>query len=305
MKIFAAPLQGFTESPWRRAHAACAGGVDEYFAPFSRVEKGAVRRRDIRDYQADADAIELTPQAIFRDVAELEMIADTLAGAGALRIDLNLGCPFPPQLHKGRGAAMIERPEMLRRVGELINRRPEISFSAKMRLGVSDPCRWREALPIINDWPLRHLTVHPRTASQQYAGELYFNEFEDVVELSCHPIVFNGDIVSPQQIDSILARYQSIAGVMIGRGLLADPLLAANWRTGTASDPEKRILTLLEIHDRILEYYRASLCGDHQVLQKIRPFWTYAADLLPHRIVKAIRKASSLAAYVAAIDTLR
>ena len=43
--IYAAPLQGFTEVAWRNAHAQCLGGVDAYYTPFVRLEKGEIRTR--------------------------------------------------------------------------------------------------------------------------------------------------------------------------------------------------------------------------------------------------------------------
>ena len=37
--IYFAPLQGYTEAFYRRAHNAIIGGVDEYVTPFLRLEK--------------------------------------------------------------------------------------------------------------------------------------------------------------------------------------------------------------------------------------------------------------------------
>ena len=50
--IYAAPLQGFTEAPFRHFHAAiygCQGQADAYFSPFLRIDHGEVRPRDIRE----------------------------------------------------------------------------------------------------------------------------------------------------------------------------------------------------------------------------------------------------------------
>ena len=41
MKLYASPLQGFTEAPWRNIHHELFGGIDAYYTPFVRVEKGA------------------------------------------------------------------------------------------------------------------------------------------------------------------------------------------------------------------------------------------------------------------------
>ena len=38
MKLYAAPLQGFTEAPWRNFHEEVFGGIDAYYTPFVRIE---------------------------------------------------------------------------------------------------------------------------------------------------------------------------------------------------------------------------------------------------------------------------
>lgn len=301
MKLYAAPLQGFTERPWREAHATIAGGIDEYFAPFSRVEKGAVRSRDVREVAGEQDVV---GQAIFRDADELRLVVESLTGAGVRKIDLNLGCPFPPQVKKGRGAAMIERPDELLQASAVMAEFPEVEFSAKMRLGVSDCAAWRGAIDAVNTMSLRMLTVHPRVAVQQYSGDLHFDEFAALLEESRHPVVFNGDIVSAEDISRVADRFPAIVGVMVGRGLLARPLLAREWRSGQIASDAEQLTAALAIHDRILAHYRATLCGDSQILQKIKPYWTYLAPILPRRAAKALHKSRTLDAYLAEVKSL-
>lgn len=45
MKLYASPLQGFTEAPWRNIHHELFGGIDAYYTPFVRVEKGGSETR--------------------------------------------------------------------------------------------------------------------------------------------------------------------------------------------------------------------------------------------------------------------
>lgn len=44
-----------------------------------------------------------------------------------------------------------------------------------------------------------------------------------------HPVIYNGEVSSPDEIAVISAAY---AGVMVGRGLLARPSLFAEYRAG-------------------------------------------------------------------------
>ena len=47
--IHFAPLQGYTDSVYREAHTRVFGGVDTYYTPFVRIEKGGFRNKDLKD----------------------------------------------------------------------------------------------------------------------------------------------------------------------------------------------------------------------------------------------------------------
>ena len=57
MKLYASPLQGFTEAPWRNIHHELFGGIDAYYTPFVRVEKGEFRNKDIRDIEKENNKV--------------------------------------------------------------------------------------------------------------------------------------------------------------------------------------------------------------------------------------------------------
>ncbi|MDE6137655.1 MAG: tRNA-dihydrouridine synthase family protein [Muribaculaceae bacterium] len=293
--ILAGPLQGYTDAAWRQAHAAAMpGAVDAYFAPFARVEHGAVRARDLRDVATAAPT--LVPQVIFRSVEEFDLLAGALAAQGHTRIDLNLGCPFPPQVKHGRGAGTLLRPRVLEAVAARMLAMPEVRFSAKMRLGVDDASQWRGALPALTQMPLEYVTIHPRTARQQYSGQLHTAEFAAAADAIPHPVVFNGDIATPADIDRAAA-LPGVAGVMLGRGLLGRPTLAAEWREGKEWPASRRIEAMLSIHDAVLAARSARLTQPPQLLASMQSFWHFAEPEIGHKAAKALRKAGSMERY--------
>lgn len=299
--FMAAPLQGYTDAAWREAHSRIYGGVDVYFTPFVRVERGEVRRRDLRD-AALPTGYNLVPQIIFRDMAEFDMLADALAAQGHRHINLNLGCPFPPQVHHGRGTGALVNRRLMEQVCDRIAALPDIVFSLKMRLGVECPDEWRAVADVIGGMRLTHVTVHPRTARQQYGGELHMEAFAEVVAALPHPIVFNGDIAGPADIERVAAM-PGVAGVMAGRGLLARPSLAAEWRSGQEWSRDERIECLRQLHQAVYEARATRITGgDKQLLGAMQPFWHYLEPEIGHRAAKAIRKATSLAKYHAALS---
>lgn len=304
-KIFAAPLQGYTNAPFRHFHADLFGGVDAYYSPFIRVEDGDVRRRDLIDLMSPLNANHcLVPQIIFKDELEFSKLVDRVESLGFNEVDLNLGCPFPPQLKRGRGAALIVNPDILQKISDIMVSLASMRFSLKMRIGVSAADDWRESIGVINNMPLQHITVHPRIAAQGYDGRVDIAQFERILGESSHPVIYNGDILSAEGIGAVISRFPSIAGVMIGRGLLRSPAIASDW-TGEAPAGRRSDLTrLLMLHEPIYTHYCETLCGESQILSKIKPFWDYAKPELPNKMYKAIKKASSLSKYEMAVSSV-
>ena len=134
--ILFAPLQGYTDHVYRSIHARLFKGVDAYYTPFIRIEKGEPRRQDVARLQSPLnEGINTVPQIIFSDADEFRRLADIVVEAGYNEIDLNIGCPFPMQTRRGRGCALMSHPETLAAVAEQMRQMPQIKFSLKMRCG--------------------------------------------------------------------------------------------------------------------------------------------------------------------------
>lgn len=301
--MYIAPIQGHTDSAWRHFHQEIYGGSNFYFTPFIRCEHGEIRRHDLKDYISDINTNQnLEPQVIFRDMEELEILINSLADAGAQKINLNMGCPFPLQTGKGRGAGFISNLNEAKLLPDLLGKySSDISFSAKMRLGFKHIDEWKSIMPVLNDIDLRFIALHPRVAKQQYSGELEIDAFTRFMNDSRHPVIFNGEIHTPDDIRNIKNRFPEIADVMCGRGILGRPSLAAEYEENSDWATEKRIETMLKFHRRLLNYYEETLCGEQQVLSKIKPFWEYAEEEIGRAAWKAVRKAGNMARYHSAV----
>ncbi len=305
MYIAFAPLQGYTDAVYRRAHWECVGGVDEYYTPFVRMEKGEVRRKDLRDTNPGRNSgVPTVPQVIARDAEEFARLCDALQGQGWRRIDLNMGCPFPMQVRASRGSGLLQHPDKIEEIQREMLRRKEVAFSVKMRLGWENIEEGLRAMPIINEMPLVHVTLHPRLGRQQYKGVADMEAFARFQEACRHPMVYNGDIVQVENgkwkvgnggdaVDD-----NKIKGVMIGRGLLARP-----WTTreqgaasGTARDKADIVR---EMHERVYRYAEGNLCGESQMLARLHAFWEYID--IPQKEKKAIMKAGTMRRYREAV----
>ncbi|MCD8386942.1 MAG: tRNA-dihydrouridine synthase family protein [Bacteroidales bacterium] len=300
-----APMQGYADHLYRRFHAEIYGGADWYYTPFIRIEKGAPRHQDMaRLDTAQLDGTPTVPQIIFKSVDEFDHLTRALRDRGWKRIDLNLGCPYPMQTRRGRGAAVISNLPLMEQIGERISADPDCRYSIKMRVGMAKPDEWRALMPTLNSLPLDHITLHPRIASQLYGGELYEEEAREFIAESKNPVIWNGDLLSPEDINRVFEAYPQLKGAMVGRGFLARPSLGAEWRSAQEWDHDKRMDYLYRFHTRLLAAYESTLCGQAQILQKIKPFWEYLEPEIGHRAAKALHKAGSLARYQSAVTDL-
>jgi tRNA-dihydrouridine synthase len=303
--IYLAPVQGVTDRTFRDLHEKRFGGVDAYYTPFARVERGGVRARDARDVDPALNGVtRLVPQVIAGEPGEFRLLLETLAGMGYRRVDLNAGCPFPMLARRGKGAALPRQPERLEALLAVMQEFPGVSLSVKARLGWDDPSECtRLLLPVLEraPVPVHSVVLHARLATGGYAGEVDLAAFGAFHDRCPFPLVYNGGVRSVGDYRAIVERFPRLEGVMIGQGLLADPSLALACR-GEALPDGERLSRLKAFHDELLEAYAARLQGDDQLLSRMRAFWEYFLPGAPRRPLKRLRKTTKLARYREAVE---
>lgn len=305
--IHFAPLQGYTEDAYRRIHHALFGGVAQYYTPFVRLEHGTVRTKDLRDLRPEHnEGVPIIPQVIANGGDEMERVVAVVKDMGYRRIDINAGCPFPLQTRHGRGAALAASPERMEQVASVVRRHADVTFSLKMRLGMESADEWQQVMPVVNAMPLVHVAVHPRVAKQQYKGELHLSQFEALLSVSTHPVIYNGEVHGLSDLQSLEKTYgDRLAGVMVGRGLLAQPWLAAEYAAGAEWPAAERLRLLRALHAELLAHYERLIPGEAQRLQKLRTLWDYLEPTLGRKQWKRLLKAGNMKNYLAAVADIR
>ena len=204
MLVMAAPLQGVTDNVWRMAQHSVFGGVDAYYAPFMRVEHGEVRRKDLRDVNPERNAgTTLIPQILACQPEHALMMVDALKQMGYQRIDINLGCPFPPIALHRKGSGMLAYPDLIEALFKALAEVDGVEYSVKMRLGWDHNDQWRDILPLMEIIRPVNITVHPRIGKQQYKGELDIEQFEALLGASPWPVVYNGGLRTMEDIEGV------------------------------------------------------------------------------------------------------
>lgn len=302
MKIYSAPLQGFTEAVWRNVHSAVFGGIDGYYTPFLRYEHGEIRSKDIRDVEQKNNSVEnLVPQVIAATPEEMRPLMQLIANEGYDKVDINMGCSFALQVRKKHGAGLLPHPDMVAALMEETGRWPGFVFSVKMRLGWESKDEWRALMQILNDTPLSHITMHPRLGVEQYRKAADTEAFAEFLACCNHPVIYNGDITSLADIRRIETLFPELDGVMIGRGLLANPALGLEYSRGSELSHDEMRLLVQSMHDAMLRELTPRLQGNTQFLSKMKPYWEYLLPGMLKRDKKAILKATTIERYLSAV----
>lgn len=301
-----APLQGYTDRVYREAHAQVFGGVEAYYTPFIRIEKGIIRPKDLRDIAyTQNNPKRIIPQLIAATPDELRQVAGAFGEQGYRRADINLGCPFPMQARLHRGAGILPYPEEVEALLDVIKEFPDIRFSVKLRLGWVLPDEALALLPLLSDIPLTHITLHPRIGTQQYKGKVDLVGFSRFYEACRIPLFYNGDLQTEADLVSVAERFPRLQGIMLGRGLLACPWLATEYISGNLLPAAEKREKLSTFHSLLVQGYSGYLeGGEHQVLAKLKTIWEYLLPDAEKKLLKKVVKSKSLAEYIAATDTL-
>ncbi len=295
MTLDFAPMEGITGRAYRETHAACFPGVDRYWLPFltpaSNHQFTPRQRRELDP--GPLGYTRLVPQVLAKDPADFLWAAAALGELGYGEINLNLGCPSGTVVSKGKGAGMLRDPEALDRFLEAVFAAAPLPVSVKTRIGVEEPGEWERLLPVFARYPIRELTVHPRTRRELYGGGVRFGAFLEAAARLPFPLRYNGNLFSPDAVQRLETACPGLSGAMLGRGLLADPALITRCKGGV-----RQRQALIDFHEGLAERYLSSMHPDGAVLPKFKELWLYLALLLPEeKAWKRLRKCGKWAEF--------
>ncbi len=312
--ISMAPLRGVTVSEFRSLYSERFGGLHSALAPFIPLVAGdRIMPKLLKDIVPTAcGSVKTMPQLIGKDPQQLRVMALALQDLGYREMNLNCGCPWKFVAKKGRGSGLPENEDDFRRMLEAGCEAMPGGFSIKIRLGVKSKDTLAKRAALISQFPLLELIVHPRTGVQMYEGEVDIEAFASVLPQLTVPVIYNGDIFTVADYARIVTRFPTLAGVMLGRGLVADPTLPEQicaWETsGRGSVPTlppdyKRILSFV---NELYATYRSTLFGPVPVLGRMKELWGYTHAYFENgtTVLRAVQRSNSLAEYEKAIESL-
>lgn len=305
MKFYFAPLEGITGYIYRNAfHDMFDCGIDKYFTPFIAVnQNGLTKSRELEDLKPEHNrGMRIVPQLLGSKGKEVSGYVHRLAQMGFEEVNLNLGCPYPTVVSKGKGAGLLADTDKLQVFLEEIFADAPIVVSVKTRIGMERPEEFAEILRIYNQYPISELIIHPRVREDFYRNHPNRKVFEQAVQQAKVPLCYNGDIFTVTDYREFAETFPQVDRVMLGRGLLTNPGLLVEIMEGKAINKEQ----LKRFHDRVYEDYRQILSGDTNTLFKMKELWNYMQFLFEDREkhLKKIRKAKNGADYKSAVNAM-
>lgn len=297
-KIYFAPLEGITGFIYRNAFIDIFNSkIDKFFSPFIAPGVNQIlSSKELRDVLPENNEnISLVPQILAARASDALLAINAIEKLGYNQVNINLGCPSGTVVSKKKGAGLLAFTDELDQFLYEIYEKSPIGISVKTRIGKENPEEFFEILEIYNKYPMEELIIHPRVQKDFYKNKPNMEIFDYAVENSKNPLCYNGDIVHIQGYNAITEKYPSVEGVMIGRGLLINPMLADKIVDGVNFDRDK----LMAFHSRILEDYRKEMSGERPVLFKMKELWAYMGNNFTdcEKLLKKLRKAEKLSNY--------
>jgi len=224
--VLAAPIAGFTDAIFRHI-VRDLGGCGLIFTEMvgAGTWMQSPRERPERIEGIEDEARPLGVQLWDRDPEMLRAAASELAALEVSVIDLNFGCPKKRIMGKhAAGAALLRDPQTVGRlVRAAVRGAGAVPVTAKIRLGPSLAAA--TAVDVARraaDNGAAAITVHGRTADQNYDVPCYLDKIAEVVQAVSVPVIANGDVRDAVSAVHTL-RTTGAAGVMVARGALTRP----------------------------------------------------------------------------------
>jgi tRNA-dihydrouridine synthase len=282
-----APMQGLTEVLFRRVYEECfPGAIRLSVSPFISLthnlqhSKGKAKESLLADVlpENNIGSIPVVPQILGKESGEFVEMSNILYDLGYREMNWNIGCPMRNITGKHRGSGILPYPDEVREILDNTVPRMKLQLSIKMRIGLRSKDEIFALIPILNDYPLASVTIHPRTGRQQYTGVPDLDTFGEALHLIKHPVIYNGDIRTPDDARRIKARFPEVSDIMVGRGVLYRPTLPLELN---GQHPDSTTKLASRFINRLMEEIKVTLPTEQSILRKTKEYWSLLWKSLP------------------------
>lgn len=190
-------------------------------------------------------------------------------------VNWNLGCPLSMIRKKGKGSGLLPFTEDILVFLEKVIPNIPNRLSIKTRLGSENAGDLSRLLPHLNNVDIEEIIIHPRTGKQLYSGKADTDLFGQMLSLTHHNIVYNGDIDSGEKFLRLSERFTGISRWMIGRGGIVNPFLPEEIKGIRKDSKKQKIERFISFHHALLKAYEKELSGPGHLTGKMKEIWKY------------------------------
>ena len=138
-------------------------------------------------------------------------------------IDINMGCPAPKVVKNGDGSKLLLDLEKAEKIIKAVVKNSTVPVTLKIRKGWDkEHIVAVELAKIAEKNGISLITVHGRTKTEFFSGEIDYDIIKSVKESVKIPVIGNGNIVDEESAIEMFEK-TGVDGIMIGRGSLGNP----------------------------------------------------------------------------------
>jgi len=241
MEIEAAPMAGYTDFAFRRTLIKCGAKV-VWTEMVSAAALFYGNKKTLELLKFDKiDGVKTVVQIFGKDPRHFEFAIKSGHLDGFCEININMGCPANKIIKNGEGAALAQKPDLVRDIVRACVRASgescKLPISVKMRLD-----NVHEIAKICEEEGACRIIIHGRTREQGYSGAADWAAIENVVKSVKVPVIANGDVKT--HADAVrCVEMTGAAGVMMGRALIGSP-----WKIARENYTPEQIRGVIEYH---------------------------------------------------------
>ena len=252
--LILAPMDGITDKPFRGLCRKLGSAlvITEFINALDVIQDN---QRYIKRLAFDAFQRPLSLQ-ILGDQPErmLRAVEQLLPVVQPDILDINLGCQSKNVTARGAGAALLQSPEKIGKIFDLMTHHLSLPVTGKIRLGWDENhLNYIKVAQIIQDNGGAMVAVHGRTRKQAYRGQARWEPIREIKRVLSIPVIGNGDVETVEDINR-LQQETGCDGVMIGRAAVSNPWIFS--RMDRESVPLGVVCsTIIDHFNAVLNFY--------------------------------------------------
>lgn len=271
--IALAPMDGYTDSPYRRIVKSINPNVipfSEFYSADGIVRSKTLAKEVLPHHDSEKPLI---IQIFGKDPEMFRQAAIIIESYGVAGIDINMGCPAKKVVKSGHGSSLMINRDTAFKIVEEMAKAVKIPISVKTRLGWENDEYLIDFCKGLENAGANLITVHGRTYKQAFTGKADFSGIYKLKQELSIPVMANGDILDvddglrkiihpslrsenifsqDEELRQIVGA-KNLDGLMIGRSSFGNPW---SFLPGGYRPTLREILEVMERHASYLIEYK-------------------------------------------------